>query len=540
VLLPTVTEVGGHLRVSLEVVDPSTQATVYTEAAEGRGKASLLASLDSANEDLREQLGEGVGDIRARNKPLAQVTTSSLEALRAYSLAVDAARASKFQEALRLLNLAIKIDPNFALAYSSRGQLYLGANDNARARADFAVAAKHRDKLTVREAMTLDTTEAALGPPGEALAKYKLFTDMYPDQYGPYVRSAQLNWAYLQHFEEGIERLQPALSQTNPRRESAFYLLGLMNLALGRNDAAKAAFLSYEGLGGRGFNLDYAALYASQRHYREAERILRKRPDYGLLGADLDQRLTEISYPADHGDLAKATAAAAELRRVATPDVPLQARAYEMMIASLRAYTAGKGELPNLRRLVASEAKLAADPNHSDSFHARFASLYGASLLARLGDANAARAVVEPLRKQILASGFPTLVDMMAMADAEIALAAGKTDAAIAALAPRVTGAELYQVHAVLLRAYVAKHSRAEALAQARWLSSHRGRAYVEWSSQYVLQPSNLVESNLALLSEAELLREDGQTKPAADALAAFNNAWPKPPGMVARRLAQL
>ena len=538
-LLPTVTEVGGKLRVSLEVVDPNTQATVYTEMAEGRGKSSLLASLDSANAELREQLGESMGEIKAKNKPLAQVTTSNMDALRAYSLAITAARGAKYQEALRLLDLAIKLDPQFALAYSSRGQLYVGANDNAAARADFATADKFRSKLTVRESMTLDTTAAALGPPDEAMAKYKLFTDMYPDQFGPYLRSAQLNWAYLQHFEDGIEGLQPALNPKNPRQQGAYYLLGMMNLALGRNEAAKAAFSSYESLGGGGYNLDYAALYASQRKFDDAQRILRKRPSFGMAGADLEMRLTEISYPADRGDINGAIKAAGALQKVASPGVPLQARAYDGMALSLRAYGDREAALPGLRRWVASEAKFAADPAHADQFHARFASLYGASLLARLGDVAAAEQVVGALRKDVSASGFPTLVDVLAMADAEIALARGNPSDAVTALTARVNGFELYQVHAVLMRAQLAAGDKGAALTEARWLAGNRGRAYVEWSSQYLLQPTNLVESNLALLVQAELLKQGNHPDQAAAALGEFGKAWPKPPDMVARRLAQ-
>ncbi|HSM99726.1 MAG TPA: putative peptide modification system cyclase, partial [Rudaea sp.] len=41
-IIPTVAEVGGHVRVTAEVVDPKTQATVYTESADGKGLNSVL------------------------------------------------------------------------------------------------------------------------------------------------------------------------------------------------------------------------------------------------------------------------------------------------------------------------------------------------------------------------------------------------------------------------------------------------------------------------------------------------------------------
>src|SRR4249919_2427853 len=86
-LLPSVAEVGGKLRVSLEVVDPANQTTVYADSEEGRGIETALASLDRVNLHLRESLGESMSEIESNGKPLAQITTPSIEALRLYTLA---------------------------------------------------------------------------------------------------------------------------------------------------------------------------------------------------------------------------------------------------------------------------------------------------------------------------------------------------------------------------------------------------------------------------------------------------------------------
>ena len=99
-LLPTVAEVGGRLRVSVEVVDPNSQVTVHAESAEGRGVESALASLDSVNRQLREKLGEAMVDVQANDKPLPQVTTGNLDALRAYALAQRRMGEARFDEAV--------------------------------------------------------------------------------------------------------------------------------------------------------------------------------------------------------------------------------------------------------------------------------------------------------------------------------------------------------------------------------------------------------------------------------------------------------
>ena len=108
-------------------------------------------------------------------------------------------------------------------------------------------------------------------------------------------------------------------------------------------------------------------------------------------------------------------------------------------------------------------------------------------------------------------------------------LAAGEPERAIALLAPATAdGRGLYFERALLLRAYRAAGQREAALAQARWLSSHRGRAFVEPGVRGTWQGANLIEANLALDAEASLLREAGNDAGAAAAADAFAKAWPE------------
>ena len=86
VILPTVSEVGGRVRVSAEVIDPHTQTTVYAESADGSGAASTLDSIDTVTAALRGKLGEALESVEKDSAPLPQVATGNLDALRAYAL----------------------------------------------------------------------------------------------------------------------------------------------------------------------------------------------------------------------------------------------------------------------------------------------------------------------------------------------------------------------------------------------------------------------------------------------------------------------
>jgi tetratricopeptide (TPR) repeat protein len=96
--------------------------------AESSSKEGVLKAVDSASAELRRKLGESICSIQKFNTPIERATTSSLDALRAYSqgrktLAVDnAASIPWFEQAVRL-------DPTFAMAYASLGNAYANLNE---------------------------------------------------------------------------------------------------------------------------------------------------------------------------------------------------------------------------------------------------------------------------------------------------------------------------------------------------------------------------------------------------------------------------
>ncbi len=539
-VLPSVAEVGGKLRVSLEVVDPTNQVTVYADSAEGRGIESVLVSLDTINGRLREKLGESIGDIRTNGKPLAQITTPSLEALRLYTLANEAAMQHyRFDESMRLLDLALREDPEFALAWSSRARLHLANSDLPRARADLTQAVRFRARLSTREALTVDTGLAEFGPVQSRIDIWKVVASLYPDVYRAHYQIAFNRGFYLQQYQQALVDLKPALVPQNQRHANALHLMGLLNTGLERIPEARLAFERGESLGGRDPLRYHAYTYAVQRQFDRARQLLKGEARTGFAGADLDARLPEISFPLDEGKWQEALQAAKQLSEAAV-DAPLQKRTFRGTWLGLRAYEQPAAALPELRAFAETElarARRVGDPEIESS---TFAALYASALLARHGDPATAARTVAALAESVPRLGYPALDDMLAIAQAEIALRNDDSRSAVATLRARLTGSELNQVHAVLLRAYLRDKSLADARREAEWLATHRGRAYVEWGSQYLLQPSNVLESDLALLTLAEIGVETGDELLASQQLARFESAWKQPPAFLTGRVQAL
>jgi putative peptide modification system cyclase len=536
-LLPSVADIGGRLRVSIEVVDPSNQASVFAETADGNGAESLLASLDEVNVQLREALGESMKDIRASGKPLAQITTSSLEALRLYTLANEAAiRDYRFDESMRLLNMALREDPGFAMAYTARARLHIANSELAAAKADFARASRLRHRLSAREALTLDTGLAEFGPPQARIDILRLVSRVYPDiQRAHYLVAYNLAF-YMQQYAQALDALKPAMDNRNPRLSGVLHLQGVLLLGLDRVDAAKAAFVRAESLGSRDPMLYHANAHAVGRDYAQAARLLAKQVATGAPASDLDNRLPEISYPVDRGDWEGALAALRRLEAQAKVS-PVHARTYRGMRLGLLGYADAPALRTELQAHVGDELARATRAGDPDAVGSTISALYAGVVAARIGDLATARRVEAALRGPAPALGYPAVDDLLATLRAELALASGGARRAVADLAPRVTGSELNIVHATLLRAHRRAGQSAEALREAEWLAAHRGRAYTEWNNMYLVQPANLVETNLALLSAAEIARERRDVASAALWFGRFESAWPSPPPFVAKRV---
>ena len=114
--------------------------------------------------------------------PLQQATTSSLEALQAYSLGVKAARQKSIKESLPYLQHAIELDPNFAMGYRELGNEYSGLGEVGRASEYFTKAFQLRDHASEREKLIISANyyQNVTGQLDKAAQTYQEMIDNYP------------------------------------------------------------------------------------------------------------------------------------------------------------------------------------------------------------------------------------------------------------------------------------------------------------------------------------------------------------------------
>jgi len=541
-ILPSVAEIGGRVRVTAEVVDPHTQATVYAETADGIGLDSILPSVGKVSGELRGRLGEAVASIETNNAPLPKATTSNLDALRAYSLGLQALAHGRSTDALGLFQRAVELDTAFALAYMGMARVYANNNDDVHAYEYAHKAAGLKDRLPTRDRLYIDAWLGNFGPPGPMLDKWRLLGKLYPDYYAAAYNVANFSWQYENRFEYAIDAVQPALSEHDPFRGTAFYTLASLQAAQNRFAEAHENFHKAIVIGNGAQGIFYANAYAAQRRFADANALLDKIKPSGIVASDLAVPQVKVTMQLDQGHWDVARSNAADNVKAAVNAGPRDARVARAIELGLDDYLAPPTQISALRVYIADTRKAMdeqAKTNHDDDV---FAVLYGAYLAVRAGDYALAQTALTAAAPQAHGSGYPNLEHMLAIVEAELLWREGQPQEAVLRLESTVDGTELYLTHVALADAYTAAARYDDALRTANWLSSYRGRAYFEWNSFQILQTRNIVESNIALLRKAELNLKLGLPGESQKALTAFRNTWPvgKLPDRVEARLSKL
>jgi len=218
-LVPQINAMGDVYILQASLVDPITGRTAdrIRLTAQGREEV-LLETIDALTRRVRRGLGESLRSIAETDPPLVQYTTSSWEAQRLLALGSKEWAAGRALEAERCFKLALDEDPHFATARGSLGLLwiqFLGKPEEGRQMLTQALEdtseVSRREYLMIR-AINNQFVEGNLE---EALADYRLISELYPDAAAPYNNSGRI-LSSQGRDEEAIRMYERAL-EVDPR-----------------------------------------------------------------------------------------------------------------------------------------------------------------------------------------------------------------------------------------------------------------------------------------------------------------------------------
>jgi len=240
VLGGTISSLGSHYLLDLNAVACSTGDNLAKEQAEATSKEDVLKALSRASSSLRAKLGESLPSVQKFDVPI-EATTSSLEALKSYSMGVKLVREKGSAAGSPFLKRAIELDPNFPMAYSA-----LAAVDSTLYQPSLALeyatkAYQLRDRASEREKQRISAAYfRATGELDKEIQAYQLWIANYPRDYvAHYDLSA--DYANVGQYDKALLECQEALRLVSDSA-GVYATLGYTYLNLGRLEEAKAVF----------------------------------------------------------------------------------------------------------------------------------------------------------------------------------------------------------------------------------------------------------------------------------------------------------
>ncbi|PPU35615.1 MULTISPECIES: putative peptide modification system cyclase [unclassified Xanthomonas] len=492
-ILPSVADIGGNLRFTVEVIDPTTQATVYMYKAEGRGQRSLLTSVDTVSSNLREGLGETLASIKANSAPLPRVSTANMDALNAYALAQREFGVGHYLRARDYYLRAVELDPTFALANVGVARCYFYLENTSTGLPYLEKALSLRAKLPPREQVYLDAWYAQIKDPANAYEKWMQMANLYPDDF-----AAAENTAYAlevrNRYKEALVYAKRAAASRYDFDPLSLEMVGRMQLALGKTSEALGTFRSARAAGLASAAVWEAVTLAVLNDFPAAHAIW---PAEGRLDVAYFDQVS--IYIDEH----RREQALVEMARISDSIDHASSRYQQSLVAKASAQYAQGKHADALQTIDAAVPAALSSVAKSDEGVAQRSDAVVAASLAligqRMGHAAAAKSVLRALLAKPELARMPSVAELVVLLQARMALLEGHAQEAIKLLEPGLDGNEAYQYHVVLKEAYTALGDSRAAASEKTWLKNAHGRAYAEFGGcGWCQQPMNVFDAAMA------------------------------------------
>ncbi len=205
-LLGSISGMGSHYVIGIKTINCHNGDSLDKEQVEADKREDILTKLHEVGKRLRNKLGESLTSIQKYDTPLEQATTSSLEALQAYSMASKVMRSQQDAAAVPLYQHALELDPNFAMAYADLGVIYFNLNEAdlswqyAKKAYEFRAGSPNENAF---RSMVPDYQDVT-GDLSKAAQIQEAYTQTYPREAAPYVNLGSI-YAMLGRLEEALK-----------------------------------------------------------------------------------------------------------------------------------------------------------------------------------------------------------------------------------------------------------------------------------------------------------------------------------------------
>lgn len=238
-LTGSIASLGSHYVINLTASNAQTGDSLATEQTEVASKEAVLKGLDSSASDLRRKLGESLSSVQQFATPLEQATTSSLDALKEFSLGQAEHLKLNDTAAVPHLQRALEMDPNFAMADATLGVVHGNLTQSQLYDQYLKKAFDLKDRASEREKLYIAAHYyESTGDIGKAIDTYEQWKQTYPRDSVP-VDNLVLRYALVGQLEKALTNATAAM-RLDPKDVFSYQNLGDIYERLGRYDEAQA------------------------------------------------------------------------------------------------------------------------------------------------------------------------------------------------------------------------------------------------------------------------------------------------------------
>jgi eukaryotic-like serine/threonine-protein kinase len=210
VIIGTINKIGGRYILTARAVNPEGRNVAITEEVL-RDAGEVPASLDRLSRKLRTALGESKRSVQETLLPLSEVTSPSLEAIRAFSKGKAKLYAGSLEDAKAYFQKALELDPSFAMAHEYLGLVYLHQGNPVRAEEELKKTLPHLDHLSeVERQKILGDYNLVRRDFDQAVIHYKMLKELLPRDPAPSLNLAQCFLGKLD-FDAALSETQEAI-----------------------------------------------------------------------------------------------------------------------------------------------------------------------------------------------------------------------------------------------------------------------------------------------------------------------------------------
>jgi eukaryotic-like serine/threonine-protein kinase len=242
VLDGSIASLGNQYVLGLRAKNCRTGDILDEEQVEVARKEDVLNALTEIASKFRTRVGESLGTVEKHDTPLAEATTPSLEALKAYSMGWKIVASQGGDAAVPFFKHAVEIDPKFAIAYASLGLMYGSSGETELGTENTRKAYELRDRAGDNEKffITAYYDGRATGNQTKAQQTCEAWAQAYPREWTPHSFLAGFIYPVLGEYEKAAEEAQKAI-ELAPDFGVGYALLGFNSLSLDRLGEAEDA-----------------------------------------------------------------------------------------------------------------------------------------------------------------------------------------------------------------------------------------------------------------------------------------------------------